>query len=50
MPALVVGHVSHSREVPLRHAFRHRSYQWLIDIDDLPRLPFWLRPLAGFRA
>lgn len=50
VPALVVGHVSHVREVPLRHAFRHRSYQWLIDIDDLPRLPFWLRPLAGFRA
>lgn len=50
VPALVVGHVSHTRQVPLRNAFRHRSYQWLIDIDDLPRLPFWLRPLAGFRA
>ncbi|NYI79135.1 DUF1365 domain-containing protein [Nocardioides panzhihuensis] len=50
VPALVVGHVSHAREVPLRHAFRHRSYQWLIDVDDPPRLPFWLRPLAGFRV
>ncbi|WP_328529134.1 DUF1365 domain-containing protein [Nocardioides sp. NBC_00368] len=50
VPALVVGHVSHTREVPLRHAFRHRSYHWLIDVDDPPRLPFWLRPLAGFRV
>lgn len=50
VPALVVGHVSHTRERPLRHAFRHRSYQWLIDVDDLPLLPLWLRPLAGFRA
>ncbi|MFE6506900.1 DUF1365 domain-containing protein [Nocardioides sp. NPDC057767] len=49
-PALVVGHVSHAREVPLRHSFRHRSYHWLIDVDDPPRLPFWLRPLAGFRV
>ncbi|GGU17590.1 DUF1365 domain-containing protein [Nocardioides albus] len=50
IPALVVGHVSHTREMPLRHAFRHRSYQWLVDVDDLPHLPLWLRPLAGFRA
>lgn len=50
LPALVVGHVSHTRRTPLRHAFRHRSYQWLVDVDDLPRLPFWLRPLASFRA
>ena len=50
IPALVVGHVSHTRRTPLRHTFRHRSYQWLVDVDDLPRLPFWLRPLASFRA
>ena len=50
VPALVVGHVSHTRELPLRHAFRHRSYHWLIDVDDPPRLPLWLRPLAGFRV
>lgn len=50
VPALVVGHVSHAREIPVRHAFRHRSYQWLVDVDELPRLPLWLRPLAGFRA
>lgn len=50
VPALVVGHVSHTREVPVRHAFRHRSYHWLIDVDDPPRLPLWLRPMAGFRV
>lgn len=50
LPALVVGEVSHVRRVPVRHAFRHRSYQWLVDVDALPRLPLWLRPLAAFRA
>ncbi|MFE6645327.1 DUF1365 domain-containing protein [Nocardioides sp. NPDC057772] len=50
VPSLVVGHVSHTREVPVRHAFRHRSYHWLIDVDDPPLLPLWLRPLAGFRV
>lgn len=49
LPALVVGHVSHTRRTPVRHAFRHRSCQWLVDVDDLPRLPLWLRPLASFR-
>lgn len=49
-PALVVGHIDHTRRAPLRHTFRNRSYQWFVDVDDLPRLPFWLRPLASFRA
>lgn len=48
LPALVVGSVRHSRTGPVRHAFRHRVYQWLVDLDDLPRLPWWLRPLARF--
>ncbi|QLQ11270.1 MAG: DUF1365 domain-containing protein [Nocardioidaceae bacterium] len=47
---MVVGQVSHTRRVPVRHALRHRSYQWLVDVDDLPRLPPWLRPLAAFAA
>jgi uncharacterized protein len=42
--------VAHVRSVPLRHAFRYRTYQWLADLDALPRPPGWLRPLAGFRA
>lgn len=50
LPALVVGRVGHARLVPLRHSFSHRSYQWLVDIDRMPRLPRWLRPLASFSA
>lgn len=42
--------IMHRRHVPLRHGFRYRSYSWLVDLDDLPRPPRWLRPLAGFRA
>lgn len=34
--------------MPVRHAFTHRAYQWLVDVDDLPVLPRWLRPLARF--
>jgi DUF1365 family protein len=48
VPALVVGEVSHTRRVPIRHAFTHRAYQWLVDVDRLPELPWWLRPLARF--
>jgi len=36
LPAVVVGHVSHSRRMPVRHRFRYRTYQWLVDVDDLP--------------
>lgn len=50
LPALVVGTVSHTRRVPLRHRFRYRVYQWLVDVDDLPRLPRWLRPFSTFRS
>lgn len=50
LPALVVGEVSHTRRVPLRHSFTYRAYQWLVDVDDLPRPPVWLRPFARFDA
>lgn len=36
VPALVVGTVAHTRHRPVRHAFRYRAYQWLVDVDDLP--------------
>jgi DUF1365 family protein len=48
LPAIVTGFVRHGRSIPIRHAFRHRVYQWLVDLDDLPRLPWYLRPLARF--
>ena len=42
--------ISHVRRTPLKNAFTYRSYSWFVDVDDLPRLPFLLRPLAVFRA
>jgi DUF1365 family protein len=50
LPALVEGHVSHSRKAALRNAFRHGVYQWLVDLDALPAQPWLLRPFTGFRA
>lgn len=47
-PALYECTVAHSRSSPLRYAFRHRTYLWLVDLDRLPRLPAPLRPLARF--
>jgi DUF1365 family protein len=42
--------ITHVRATPLRHRFSYRSYCWLVDLDDLPRLPRLLRPLARFEA
>jgi uncharacterized protein len=42
--------IAHVRAFPLRRTFRYRSYLWLVDLDDLPRIPAPLRPLAQFRA
>ncbi|WP_433722454.1 DUF1365 domain-containing protein [Nocardia sp. CA-129566] len=47
---IVRTRIRHVRLTPVRHEFRYRSYGWLVDLDDLPRLPHWLRPFAGFRA
>ncbi|MEU4241309.1 DUF1365 domain-containing protein [Actinoplanes sp. NPDC026619] len=45
-PALYECTVRHTRTAPLRHAFAYRTYQWLVDLDELPRN----RWLASFRA
>ncbi|WP_036553828.1 DUF1365 domain-containing protein [Nocardioides insulae] len=50
VPALVVGSISHARHAPRRHSFDYAHYQWLVDLDDLPRLPRLLRPLGRFEA
>ncbi|MGH3495830.1 MAG: DUF1365 domain-containing protein, partial [Sciscionella sp.] len=34
----------------LHRRFTNRVYTWLVDLDHLPQLPWWLRPLARFRA
>jgi hypothetical protein len=46
LPALVSGLLSHQRHDPVRHGFRHRVYQWLVDLDDVPR-PGRARGLLG---
>jgi len=51
LPSLVLGEVRHHRPGPLvRHGFRHRVYQWLVDLDALPTPPWYLRPFSTFRA
>lgn len=50
LPAIVDGFVAHRRRGPVEHAFRHRVHQWLVDLDDIPRSPWYLRPLVGFDA
>jgi len=42
--------ISHARLQPLRNAFSYRSYEWLVDVDKLPRPRGWPSLLAGFHA
>jgi DUF1365 family protein len=42
--------ITHVRAGQVRHRMWHRSYQWFVDINDLPRLPRALRALARFEA
>ncbi|ORW00919.1 DUF1365 domain-containing protein [Mycobacterium kyorinense] len=49
-PAIYRTRITHRRVVPIQHHFEYRSYSWYVDIDDLPRLPWWLRPFARFDA
>ncbi|MDQ2812707.1 MAG: DUF1365 domain-containing protein [Actinomycetota bacterium] len=48
--ALYECKITHARTAPLRNVFTYRSYQWLVDLDQLPRLPPGLRLLARFDA
>ena len=50
LPALVSGWVTHQRGGPVRHAFRHRVYLWLVDLDSVPRQPGLLRLAADFSS
>jgi len=47
-PALYPTRVTHLHRSPVHHYAEHRSYSWYVDIDELPRLPWWLRPFARF--
>ncbi|MFF9016713.1 DUF1365 domain-containing protein [Streptomyces sp. NPDC014870] len=48
VPALYETEVAHTRVTPVPYALRHRTYLWLVDLDDLPVLPRPLRPFARF--
>ncbi len=48
--ALYECRITHTRLAPLRSAFTYRTYQWLVDLDHLPRLGPGLRLLAGFHG
>jgi len=42
--------IAHARQAPLRNSFSYRSYQWLVDLDRLPRPRGWAALLTGFCA
>jgi DUF1365 family protein len=48
--ALYECRITHVRTAPVRNQFTYRSYQWLVDLDHLPRPGLGLGLLAGFRA
>jgi len=49
-PAIYRTTISHRRQAGVHHSFEYQSYSWYVDVDELPRLPWWLRPFAQFRA
>jgi uncharacterized protein len=49
-PAIYRTTITHSRQAPVQHSFEYRSYSWYVDVDELPQMPWWLRPFARFRA
>lgn len=49
-PALYRTRVTHLHRSPVSHYGEHRSYSWYVDVDALPRLPWWLRPFSRFDA
>ncbi|MEI4273554.1 DUF1365 domain-containing protein [Klenkia sp. LSe6-5] len=50
LPALYDVRVGHRRTHPLHNAFEYGGYLWLVDLDDLPRLPGGLQWAARFDA
>ncbi|MEV4319009.1 DUF1365 domain-containing protein [Actinocrispum sp. NPDC049592] len=50
MTTLYEAEVAHFRNIKPHKAFRHKVAMWLVDLDELPRLSWWLRPFARFEA
>lgn len=49
-PALYRTRVTHLHRSPVQHYAEHRSYGWYVDVDALPRLPWFVRPFSSFEA
>jgi len=49
-PAIYPTRITHLHRSPVQHYAEHRSYSWYVDVDELPRLPWWLRPFARFEG
>lgn len=49
-PYLYRTRITHLRRAPVHHYFEHSGYSWYVDVDDLPRLPVWMKPFARFDA
>jgi DUF1365 family protein len=49
-PALYRTRITHLRRSPVHHYFEHSGYSWYVDVDALPVLPRWMRPVARFDA
>lgn len=47
-PCLYEAEIRHARSGGNRYRLRHRTYLWLVDLDELPCLPRPLGPLARF--
>jgi len=50
VPALYDVEIGHVRRTTPQRSFHHRGHLWLVDLDALPALPWWLAPFARFRA
>ena len=50
LPALVIGKIDHTRQERMHRTFHHNAYQWLLDLDDIPKQPWYLRPFASFSS
>ncbi len=50
LPALYDAVVVHARRQRVDRTFTHRISLWLVDLDALPVLPWWLRPFSRFEA
>ena len=49
-PQLYSCSVTHRRNTTARREFRYRTSYWLVDVDELPIVPSWLRPFVRFDA